>query len=414
MRSPYLGALAAFALACTNASKDPAEDPAVAAQRLSVRPKPAHPSGARLLEREGAGAALYLGYDAQPAGPYRPGDTIVLTHYFVVEQPFRGEYQVFVEGEAPLGRQVLGSEHTPVFGRVPTNRWQAGQIWADLHKIRIPKDVSGESIEIFVGLSAQTQRLTVEAVPGKNDGQDRIRAGRLALDADGQKPDLPSVLVPKIAEAPKPDGVLDEAVWDKAPVLTFTDTMGRDIPPRFPTKLRLLYDDQNLYVAFESVDPDISCPYEKRDDPIYDHETVEVFLMPKVQAPNLGPYVELQASPKGIIFDAAFTGRRQGMDKSFDAAQIVGTRLDGTLNDASDRDRAWVSEWVVPWLSLRYVDAAPQPGDEWRMNAFRIEKHKEGGELRGEYTAWSPPRVGDFHNIERFGRILFGGEGEKP
>ncbi len=272
----------------------------------------------------------------------------------------------------------------------------------------------GAALELYVGLAAQDQRLTVEAAPGKSDGQDRIRAGRLVLDAGAQRDELPTVRVPKTGAEIKPDGILDEDAWDEAPVLTFSDTMDRDIPTRFPTKLRLLYDEENLYVAFESVDHDITCPYEKRDDPIYDHETVELFLMPKVSAPETGPYVELQASPKGIIFDASFTGRRRGMDRSFDAAQVVGTRLDGTLNDSSDRDRGWVSEWVVPWKSLRFVEAAPKAGEEWRMNAFRIEKHREGGELKGEYTAWSPPRVGDFHNIKRFGRLIFGGEEKQP
>lgn len=396
--------------ACT----EHAGDPKLAAQRLTSRPRPAQASGARLLEREGVGAARYLGFDANPAGPYKPGDAVELTHYFEVEQPFRGDYQVFVHGETAGGERVLTGDHPPVLGRAPTHRWATGQIWADPHRVRIPKDAAGAAIELFVGLSAQEQRLTVEAFPGKSDGQDRIRAGRLPLDAGAQKDELPTVRVPRTRATIAPDGVLDEPAWDEAPVLTFSDTMGRDVPTRFPTKLRLLWDDQNLYVAFDSVDHDISCPYERRDDPIYDHETVELFLMPKVKAPETGPYVELQASPKGVIFDASFTGRRRGMDKSFDAAQVVGTRLDGTLNEHGDQDRGWVSEWVVPWKSLRFVEAAPVEGEEWRMNAFRIEKHRVGGELKGEYTAWSPPRVGDFHNIERFGRLVFGGEEKQP
>ena len=67
---------------------------------------------------------------------------------------------------------------------------------------------------------------------------------------------------------------------------------------------------------------------------------------------ELGPYVELQASPRGVIFDAAFTARRQGMDTTFNAAQTVGTKIEGTIDDPSDKDRGWVSEWVVPWKSI--------------------------------------------------------------
>jgi hypothetical protein len=95
------------------------------------------------------------------------------------------------------------------------------------------------------------------------------------------------------------------------------------------------------------------------------------------------------------------------MNVGFDAGQEVGTSRDGTLDD--DRpDRGWTSEWVVPFARLPGVDGAPAPGAEWRMNAFRIEKHHRDGRLESEYTAWSPPRVGDFHALERFGRLRFG------
>jgi hypothetical protein len=100
------------------------------------------------------------------------------------------------------------------------------------------------------------------------------------------------------------------------------------------------------------------------------------------------------------------------MDKSFEAGQTVGTVLDGTLeapeSNPADRDRGWVSEWVVPFAKIKWLNAPPKPGDEWRMNAYRIEKHREDGRLEGEFSGWSPPRVGDFHNIARFGRMKFG------
>ena len=38
--------------------------------------------------------------------------------------------------------------------------------------------------------------------------------------------------------------------------------------------------------------------------------------MPNVVAPALGPYVELQSSPGGVIFDATFDGRRRGFNKA--------------------------------------------------------------------------------------------------
>lgn len=365
------------------------------------------PSRAVLHERSGRGVIEYLGFDFEPKTPER-GQTLELVHYFRVVEPPTGDYDVFVHGEMPGGgaRAFVG-DHAPADGRFLTSRWKTDEIWPDKHRVLIPKDYGANAIELYVGLFKGEVRLTVEAPPGKSDGQDRIRAGTIQLGGEAVKDDLPIANIARASGEIKADGVLDEPSWAKAEVITFSDSMGRGTNVQFPTKLRLLYDDQNLYVAFEATDEDVTEKFSKRDDPIYDHEAVEVFVMPNVVAPALGPYVEMQASPGGVIFDAAFIARRQGMDTKFDAGQTVGTKIDGTLNKQDDTDRGWVSEWIVPFKGIRGVDKAPSAGDEWRMNAFRIEKNGPLESPRGEYTAWSPPRVGDFHNTARFGRMKF-------
>jgi hypothetical protein len=313
---------------------------------------------------------------------------------------------VFVHGETADGQRIFVADHAPIFGKLPVTVWERGEIWADEHKVLIPPDAPSGTLLFFAGLFKGDVRATVEGPPGSQDGRDRVRAAVVRIGAPASD-DLPETTVKRATSKIVADGKLDEPAWQSAEVLTFADTMGRKIDLRFPTKLRMLYDDENLYVAFESEDADITERYSKRDDPIYEHETVELFLMPGVRAPELGPYVELQASPGGVIFDASFTGRREGFDKSFEAGQSVGTFVDGTL-DVEDRDRGWTTEWVVPFSKIKWLNAPPKPGDEWRMNAFRIEKFREGGKTEGEYQAWSPPRVGDFHNVLRFGRMKFG------
>lgn len=377
---------------------------------LSSAPRPMLAANVELRERAGRGRLTYLGLDATPARPER-GQLVRVVHYFRVEEPCSGDYEVFLHAEAPGGQQVITDDHPPAAGRFPTSTWRAGEIWRDEDSVQVPAELSAGPLTLYAGLFAGDSRLTVVGPAGASDGKDRVRVGELpisGLEGTTGAPagDLPEVTIARASARITCDGVLDEEVWAKAEVLTFADTMGRGIETHFPTKLRILWDDENLYVAFESIDPDITDPFSKRDDPIYDHEAVELFLMPNVVAPALGPYVELQASPSGVIFDAAFTGRRQGMDRSFDAGQVVATVIDGTLNQRGDRDRGWVSEWIVPFRGLRGVEHAPKAGDEWRMNAFRLEKNGEG---RDEYTAWSPPKIGDFHNIVRFGRMRFAG-----
>jgi hypothetical protein len=214
------------------------------------------------------------------------------------------------------------------------------------------------------------------------------------------------VTVPRISEPPVIDGRLDDPAWSGAPILALSDSMGRPgaPPPERKTTVRLLWDDANLYVGFRANDPDVSERFEERDDPIYEHEAVEIFLMPHAAGPRTGPYVELQASPTGVIFDASFTGPRRGMAPGWDGAQTVASRVEGSLNDRR-ADTAWISEWKVPFEGLRWARKIPKAGDVWRMNAFRIDRSRGRPDL---YLAWSPPRVGDFHRVERFGFLEFG------
>lgn len=366
-----------------------------------------HAIDALFLEPGGSGRLRYLGVDRPESG--RAGAKLELRHLFEIEQPFSEDARIFVHGETAAQGRVAVDDHVPIGGEVPLRSMKAGERWRDVHQLELPPNLNRGTLELYFGLFRGAKRMSLEAEAGANDGRDRLRIGAVAVEG-APSPDLPMVEIRRTDDAIEVDGVLDEPAWARAEVLEFHDTMGRERETRFPTRLRLLYDDAFLYVAFEAEDRDISERYSKRDDPIYEHETVELFLMPHVRAPELGPYVELQASPTGVIFDASFTGRRQGMNTAFDAGQTVATRRRGTLNDDQD-DEGWVSEWKVPFTGIRGVKKAPEAGEEWRMNAFRIEKFNEGGQLQGEYTAWSPPRVGDFHATDRFGRLVFA-EGE--
>jgi len=410
MRSSALAlALAMGLVACTRpAPEGPAErrEPSKGA-RLTSRPIPQFPASADLLERRGAGRIKYLGFDVSPSPPLAPGTQVELKHYFEAVVASRGDYAVLVDLAIPGDAAAIASDaHRPVSGKAPTHSWKPGEIWVDTHRMRIPASARAAALEVWLALSEGGEKMTVEAPAGASDGKDRLRAATLQVDISKAGPaddGLPVVVIPRRTSTITIDGDLDEAAWARAPTLTFADTMGRDVQLQSPTKLKLLWDDEFLYVGFDSVDRDITDPFVNRDDPIYDHETVEVFIMPQVIAPALGPYVELQASPKGVIFDASFTGRRQGMDKGFDAKQTIATKVIGTLNDPAP-DEGWRSEWKVPWKSMRWVTRPPVVGDEWRMNAFRIEKFSGGG----EFSAWSPPRVGDFHATDKLGRMRFG------
>jgi len=88
----------------------------------------------------------------------------------------------------------------------------------------------------------------------------------------------------------------------------------------------------------------------------------------------------------------------------------VGVGVDGTLNDASDRDGGWRVELALPWAALAEVAPgrrAPRAGEEWRLNFMRVDREAAGAEAR--YWVWSPQGAVNMHMPERWGVVRFAG-----
>jgi hypothetical protein len=107
------------------------------------------------------------------------------------------------------------------------------------------------------------------------------------------------------------------------------------------------------------------------------------------------------------------------------AWEITGLRtavkLDGTLNDARDKDMGWTLEIKWPWKGLgelvpaKTVAIPPKNGDQWRINFSRVERDTEIAD--GKYRkvkgkpehnwVWSPQGVIDMLRPERWCYLQF-------
>jgi len=189
------------------------------------------------------------------------------------------------------------------------------------------------------------------------------------------------------------DGVLAESAWDRAekagPFVRSLD--GK--PCTAATEARLLWDDENLYVAFLSEDPNVAGAFFKDDEKLYTSNVVEIFLNPSGEA--LRGYDEIEVAPTNALFDASFVGGpRQGMDLSWSSRARHAVHVDGTLNDPRDVDRGWTG----------MVKPRPERGDKWKFNLYRL---RQGPGQPGEGQAYSPPMRGDFHALDRFATLRF-------
>lgn len=246
----------------------------------------------------------------------------------------------------------------------------------------------------------------------RDDGTRRLRAGRIAVA--GTPLPKPTYEARRMGVAPIIDGQLEDAAWKGMPAIAgFTKSRG-DAPARVQTNVVVGWDDANLYVAFTTHDPDIRGTMTKHDEPIYREETVEMFIA----AGEPGAYIELQSSPRGVTFDASFAGgARRNMKTAYDADFEAACVMKGTIDDPTDTDEGWSCEWRVGLASIPGATVPPTPGSSWRVNFFRVAKDSprhagssgagEDDRLVGDESAWSPPLMGDFHNLERFGTLVF-------
>ena len=183
-----------------------------------------------------------------------------------------------------------------------------------------------------------------------------------------------------------------------------------------PTQVRMLWDEEQLYVLFIATDPDAWSTLADRDDRLWNEEVVEFYADPDGDGANC---VEIEVNPLNTVVDLLLSkpwgqNGRGYFDWSPQFATAV--HVEGTINDPSDRDQYWSVEMALPWsiFASDMLDVAggrqlpPRPGDEWRCNFYRYEPLRTGVvETAVEYSAWSPVGEIDFHRPDRFGTVVF-------
>jgi hypothetical protein len=417
--SRWLGMAAAATLAVTGACVEqdddkPTEDDMklVKANILTSAPTPKFPGPADL-----EGKAEYLGMDAEPATA-TPGKEVKLTHYWKsVASPGEG-WRVFTHIEGPNHQGFINADHGPVGGKYPVSQWKAGEIIKDEHTITVPANWSHPSLIVYTGMWRGPSRLTVKS--GTQDGQNRVVAATIPVNAAPKAEAARKRYVARKVEKPiKVDGKLDEQAWKDAPSSgLFVNTMN-GAPAEQATEAKLLWDDKNLYVSFQCADIDIWSSLAKRDDKLWTQEAVELMI----DADKNGKtYIELQVAPNGTVFDTYLPEYRKYEDTvdpkakqfSWNSKANVKVAVDGTLNKHEDKDKWWTVELSLPLVDVKGLDPKaevsrlpPGIGDSWRINMFRMDMPQGPGKAQ-QASGWSPPLVGDFHALDRFGDLVFG------
>ena len=407
--------LSGFAFGCVEqADEKPTKEDEefVKKQLLASDPTPQFATHADL-----DGKVEYLGIDVAP-NPAEPGKDVHLTHYWKVKSAPSEGWRLFTHIGGPNKQGFINVDHGPVSGKYPVSRWKAGDIIRDQHSFRLPPNWAFNTFNVYVGLWRGHERMVIKSGPSD---EGRVVAATVPVQVK-EPPALKRYLVRKTPKPIKIDGKLDEAAWKAAPSSgMFVNTMTGE-PAQPNTEAKLLWDNQNLYLAFENADTDVWGTLAERDSKLWTQEMDEVMI--DANGDGKG-YIELQVAPNGTIFDTYLPTYRKYEDsldpkrKPYDwnSKLKAAVKVDGTLNKREDQDKGWTVEMALPLADVNGLDSKgvkvpPAFGDKWRLNMFRMDSPKDKPQVA---LGWSAPMVGDFHKLDRFGENVFVDEkGELP
>ncbi|MEI6683065.1 MAG: DUF5916 domain-containing protein [Bacteroidota bacterium] len=175
------------------------------------------------------------------------------------------------------------------------------------------------------------------------------------------QPEKKRVMAIAVSQAPKIDGVLDEAVWQSAPVagdfVQRQPYIGK--PAGLRTEVRFLYDNTGLYVGAMMYDPhpdSIPCQLGLRDANSLNADNFILVLSPFNDGLNAFCFMVYSSE---VQVDFKLSGSNGNDDYTWDAVWT---------SKARRNDKGWVVEMKIPYSAIRFPK---KPVQEWGINCQR-------------------------------------------
>jgi hypothetical protein len=314
-----------------------------------------------------------IGYDVE--GEVRPGAAFTITWHWKVDEALDEGWRLFTHVADAAGENRINADGTGVIRELyQPSRWKVGEYVRDAQRVELPADWNSPKVQFYIGVWNGPHRLRI--VRGPNDGDNRARAA--SLDVAGGAAAAP--------ERPTPSPEAAEV----------------------PT-LRAMKSNEPITVDFyfEVDDTSLRSEFQNRDDHLWEQDAVEIMLDPDGDGRN---YFEVQVSPLGKIFDTRYDSRRVPQPfghVDWNPEIRAAVKAEGTANDDA-ADTRYSVEIAIPIAGLAAGDApapALAPNGNWRVNFYVMDLQL--GDAGQRAAGWSPPRVGDFHVPDRFGRVAF-------
>lgn len=179
--------------------------------------------------------------------------------------------------------------------------------------------------------------------------------------------------------APEIDGLLDDAAWGLVPWNdTFYNLANEE--PQVETRVKALWDEDALYVAFKNYQPADTIVDDGAS--IWAEDNNEIYL-----SPETGAFFQLAVNTKADRVSISIDGDSVNDDKWHAAVDI--------------QDDYFTVEIKVEWDAIGFT---PELGDEWAINLTRLWFSGEGEDA---WITWSPNVENSFGTYDALGVAQF-------
>lgn len=216
------------------------------------------------------------------------------------------------------------------------------------------------------------------------------------------------------------DGNINDPVWQNAQFSDlFQDIEGeKKLMPTYATRVKMLYDNEFLYVAAWMEEPHLCGWIEKDESVIFYDNDFEIFLDFDNDGLN---YREWEINTLGTAWDLMLTAPYRSGGQPLTSYNLTGIKYAiqtyGTINDPSDIDSCWTLEVAIPIRTIiegRNSKYGNIKGKAWRINFSRVEwdydivedGYKKVNKPEHNWV-WSPQQTINMHKPEYWGWVWF-------
>ena len=181
------------------------------------------------------------------------------------------------------------------------------------------------------------------------------------------------------------DGYGNDACWTDCETVTDFYKYSTEKPADAKTNVKLCYDEEDLYMLFESLEPITSLGATRANEfQVFTSDHAHLFLDP---FKDLAHYFEIGIDTAGTVAD--IRNGESGWDIKWNGQYEVKTGLNYNVG--------WTVEMKIPFSAL---GKTPKPGDVWGATFARVDVAKE-------FSMWT---TGEWNDPAGFGDLVFKGE----